>query len=144
MGFLAPVIAGIGSALASTGAAIGSTLGIGAGAGAAAGTAAAAGGGSLLGALTTVGTLASGALAAKSLLSGAPKAPNLAAPEAPTVTPAAAAPIVPPSQAQSPVSPISLSRNSSLASLAPGLALGGTGGLLGGAVGAGRKTLLGN
>lgn len=105
--------------LAPIGAAIGSIFGAG-----------------TVGALGTAATIASGALAAKSLLTGAPKSPTIAAP-AP-----APAPIIAPPQA-SPIKPITSSTNSSLAALSPGLALGGTGGFLGAGQGGAKKTLLG-
>lgn len=108
MGFLAPVGAAIGSALGAIG-----------------------GGSAIAGAATVAGL----ATAGKSLLSGAPKAPTVAAiPPAQAITPPNPAP-------QSPTP--SISKGTSLAQLAPGLALGGTAGFLGQGLNKGGKTLLG-
>lgn len=135
MGVLAPIGAAIGGALgigggyAATTAALAGTAGT-------VGAASAVGAGLSIGAgLTAASTILSGAVAAKSLLTGAPKPPALAPPTQSANTP--------PQLGASQTKPIQSSKNSSLAALAPGLALGGTGGFLGAALGGQRKTLLG-
>lgn len=125
MGFIAPIIAGIASA---AGAGL-TALGTAATAGVATGTAA-----TVVGGLSAASTAAGIASTASSLAAGKPKMPD----------------IPPPTQAQtpptiaSPTSPLGKSRSGgSLAQLSPGLALGGTGGLLGSFTGGAKKTLLG-
>lgn len=116
MGFVVPLLAGIGTALT---------------AGAATGAAA-----------TAIGGITA-ALAVKnvsSILGGGGSKSPAASPIAPPPPVAAAAPIAP---AAAPVSPVNPGKNTSLASLSPGLALGGTAGFLGASLNKGGKSLLG-
>lgn len=135
MGFLAPVFGAIAGGIGAAGSAIGSgltALGTAATAGAATGTAA-----TVIGGVSAASTLASAAGAVGNLAAGKPKMPTITAPTAAKAPPSIGA-------AMSPTMGVK-GKGGGLASLVPGLALGGTAsGPLGALGGLAKKTLLGS
>ena len=137
MGFLATAAAAAASAVGSTLASVSAATGIGAtttAATAATATAAATAAtttGTVVGGLSAISTLASTALAAKTLIGGSPKVPTFTPPPA----------TIPLAAQNAPASRVG--KNTSLAALSPGLALSGTSSVLGGSPSGQQKTLLG-